>query len=245
MKCENAVALVTGAAKRVGRAIALELAAAGCDVAIHYHHSEADAGELVERIEKLGRRAIAVRGDLATSDVPACIVATVRRQLGGLDVLVNNASVFVADPEGGFDPAHWPRVFQINTFAPAALIAAAEDALIAGGRGKVVNLCDISADRPWKNHMAYCASKAALINVTRSAARRLAPHVQVNGVSPGIAVFPDNYDEKLREKLVAKVPLHRPGSPADIANAVRFLVEQADYVTGQIINVDGGRSIVG
>jgi pteridine reductase len=131
----------------------------------------------------------------------------------------------------------------VNVFAPALLIECAAEWLRRCGAGKVVNLCDISAERPWPGYSAYCASKAALVNLTRSVARKLAPEVQVNGVSPGIAEFPEDYSTQLRERLIAKVPLKRAGSPQDIAHAVRFLVEHGDYITGQIINVDGGRSI--
>jgi pteridine reductase len=134
-------------------------------------------------------------------------------------------------------------MFQVNTLAPAALIAETEAALLASACGNVVNLCDIAADRPWRHHMAYCASKAALVNVTKAAARKLAPRVHVNGVSPGIAAFPDHYDEATRANLIDKVPLGRAGDPDGIARMVRFLVEQGDYITGQIIRVDGGRSL--
>ena len=243
MNCKGARALVTGAAKRIGRAIALELADAGCEVAMHYHRSEAQAGELAERIRGMGRRALAVPGDLADPATPGALVEQVCRQFGGLEVLVNNASLFVADPTDGFDATHWESMYRVNAIAPAALIAAAEEALRASGSGKVVNLCDISAERPWGDYSAYCSSKAALVGVTKAAARKLAPHVQVNGVSPGIALFPEDYDAARRAKLAGKVPLRREGRPEDVARTVRFLVEQGDYITGQIINVDGGRSI--
>jgi pteridine reductase len=238
------VALVTGAAKRVGRAIVLELADAGYDLAIHYHASRVEATELADSLSKRGRRVVTVPGDLADPACPAEIVEQVHRQLGRLDVLINNAAVFAPDPAGGFAAEHWHRTIQVNAIAPAALIEAAADLLAAGGQGKVVNLCDISAERPWRGHLAYCASKAALVSLTRAYARTLAPRVQVNGVSPGIAAFPDSYPDDLRRRLVARVPLEREGSPEDIARTVRFLVEHGHYITGQIINVDGGRSIV-
>ena len=244
MNCDGAKALVTGAARRVGRAVALELASAGCDVAVHYGNSAREADEVVALIEECGRKAVAVRGDLTDAASPKRIVEAAVAALGGLDVLVNNAAVFDSDPEDGFDAGHWERTFQVNAFAPAALIDAAAEALAHGGAGKVVNFCDISADRPWKRYHAYCASKAALISLTQSYARLLAPRVQVNGVSPGIAIFPEDYDEALKAKLVERVPLKRAGTPEEMARMVRFLVEQGDYITGQIINVDGGRSIV-
>lgn len=247
MNCIDRNALVTGSARRLGRSIALELARAGCDVAVHCHRSADEAARVAADIRGLGRRAMIVRADLSDSDAPAVLVRQVVDEFGGLDVLVNNASVFARDDAEssafGRIGDVWRRTFQVNTFAPAALIDAAAGWLRQSGAGKVVNLCDISAERPWPGYSAYCASKAALVSLTRSYARKLAPEVQVNGVSPGIAEFPEDYSAELRQRLIAKVPLKRAGSPEDIARAVRFLVEHGDYITGQIINVDGGRSI--
>jgi pteridine reductase len=238
------VALITGAARRVGRAIALALADVGYNIGVHYHTSRAGADELVAAIRTRGREAIALPGDLANPDATAQLVAQTVGVLRRLDVLVNNASIFEADPDGAFDAAHWARTFQINAIAPAALIDAASSHLSKHPGGCVVNLCDIAAERPWKRYQAYCASKAALVNLTKCCAKQLAPHVRVNGVSPGIAVFPEHYDDATRARLIAKVPLQRAGTPADIAATVRFLVTAGSYLTGQIIHVDGGRSIV-
>ncbi len=243
MDCIGAKALVTGAAKRVGRAIALELAGAGCAVAVHYHRSQREAESLADEISVAGGRAVLIQADLANPDAPSEIIEQVNSKLGGLDILVNNASVFSSKPESGFNYEWWQELFRVNVFAPAALISAAEKALATGRGGKVVNICDIAADRPWSAQPGYCCSKAALVNLTKAEAKRLAPTITVNGVSPGIAVFPEEYDEESRDKLVSRVPLKRAGSPEDIAAAVRFLVERGDFITGQIINVDGGRSI--
>jgi len=242
MVLDGAKALVTGASRRVGRAIALELAGAGCDVAVHCHQSVAAAREVVAQIESMGRRASLVQGDLGFEDSVRLVADRAVDGLGGLDILINNAAVFDGD-ERVIGLTDWRRVFGVNVFAPAILVEHLAAALSANGGGKVINLCDISADRPWPAYSAYCATKAALVNLTRGWARKLAPDVQVNGVSPGIAEFPDDYSAELREKLIAKVPLKREGSPEDIAKTVRFLVEHGDYITGQIINVDGGRSI--
>ncbi|MDO8631476.1 MAG: SDR family oxidoreductase, partial [Phycisphaerales bacterium] len=143
-----------------------------------------------------------------------------------------------------FDSAEWDRMLRVNTVAPAALAHYARPHLSAHGSGRIINLCDISADRPWPGYLAYCASKAALLALTKSLARAYAPTITVNGVSPGIAVFPDEYPAALRGKLVARVPLAREGTPEEIARLARFLVESGDYITGQIISIDGGRSIV-
>jgi pteridine reductase len=243
MDCLGKVALVTGAARRVGRAIALELAAAGCDVAVHYSQSAADAQTVVEQIQRLGRRAASFPTDLGNHSAPVRLVRAVLDQFGRLDVLINNASIFLPDPPSSFDGPHWQTMMQVNAIAPAGLMVEAAEALAATEYGKIINLVDIAADRPWPGYLAYCASKAALVNLTRGAARKFAPRIQVNGVAPGVAAFPDAFPAAQREKLIAQVPLKRSGAPEDVAAAVRFLVAEGDYITGQIINVDGGRSI--
>ncbi len=141
------------------------------------------------------------------------------------------------------DPKLWDVMLRINRTAPVALCHHARPYLAAHGTGKVVNLCDIAADRPWANHIAYCASKAGLVAATKALARILAPDIQGNGVAPGISVFPDAYSDELRSRLVSHVPLARPGTPEEVAVLVRFLVESADYITGQIIPIDGGRGL--
>lgn len=244
METAGKVALVTGAARRVGRAIALRLADAGCDLAIHYHASANSAAELRDRIVSMGRRSCLIGGDLAESATPRSLVTQTLDGLGGLDILVNNASVFGRMTLTDFDPEAWERELRVNLTAVAALCHHARPHLEASDPGKIVNLCDISAERPWKGHLAYCVSKAGLACLTKALARELAPAVQVNGVAPGIAEFPEHYDEDTRSRLVSRVPLQRPGSPEDVACAVRYLVEHGDYVTGQILNIDGGRSIV-
>lgn len=242
MELRGKVALVTGAARRVGRAIVLELAASGCDVAIHYHRSADEAGATARDAEGLGRRVLVIQGNLEDPDCPAKLISAVVGQYGRLDILVNNASLFEPSPMN-WDDAHWTRTFRVNVLAPAALIRAAAQPMRQGGAGCVVNLADILAERPSRQYAAYCASKAALVNLTRSMARELAPTIRVNAVAPGIAVFPPDYDQATRERLVQRVPLGREGSPEQIAQAVRFICT-ADYMTGQVLTIDGGRSIV-
>lgn len=240
------VALVTGGGRRVGRAIALELTRAGCDVAVHFNRSRREAAQVVAEIESLGRRAVAVEGDLSRAENAESIVRAAVDALGRLDVLVNNASVFHVDGSDSLphlDTDLWRRTFEVNVIAPAALCHAAHPRLRAGGKGCIVNLVDIAADRPWSEHLAYCASKAALVNLTRSLAKAMAPDVRVNAVAPGIAVFPESYSPETRARLVGKVPLAREGNPGEIASLIRFLVEDADYITGQIIPIDGGRNL--
>lgn len=231
----------------MGRAVVFELAQAGCDVAIHYRDSAAEAGELVDIVTNLERRAVTVSGDLAKpSEWPKIIKGTVD-SLGRLDILVNNAAGFLTDKPDtieDFDPELWDSILRINLVAPAGLAHQARPYLENRGQGVIVNMCDISGERPWPNHLAYCCSKAALIALTKGLARALAPGVRVNGVSPGIAVFPEGYSEQLRSSLTNQVPLRRAGSPEEIARLVRFIAESADYMTGEIVHLDGGRSLL-
>jgi pteridine reductase len=253
MPLTGTVALVTGGARRVGRAIVLALAEAGCDVAVHYRSSHTEAHALVEQITTRGRKGVAVQGDLNDRCVwPEVISETVGR-LDRLDVLINNASVFDAEsPVGaapsedtveGFRPDYWESVLRTNLIAPMALCHHAHPHLKKTGKGKIINLCDIAADHPWRHHLAYCASKSALATLTRALARALAPEIQVNAVAPGIAMFPEEYSEDLRNRLIKRVPLGRAGTPREVAQLVRFLVESGGYMTGQIISIDGGRSL--
>ena len=248
MTLDGSVALVTGGARRVGRAIAIELARAGSDVAVHYRSSRAQAQEVASIIEGLGRSCLLIEADLCDASSWPAIVGRTVDGLGRLDILVNNASVFPIDPKNSddeqvFDQAHWESTLRTNLIAPAALCHLARVHLAAHGRGSVINLCDISSSKPWPAHLAYCSSKAALESLTRGLAKAFAPEIRVNGVAPGIAVFPESYGEALRNKLVDLVPMGRPGTPEEVASLVRFLAESADYITGQIIPIDGGRTI--
>ena len=246
MQLKGTVALVTGGAKRVGRAIVLELAAGGCDVGIHYHTSADEAERVAAEVSELGRRAITIRADLNDSTCWAGVVDEIAARFTRLDVLVNNASIFPGDESDGveaFDAELWERILRVNLIAPMALSRYASKYLKLRGSGRIINLCDAASDRPWPGHLGYCSSKAALKALTKGLARALAPEIQVNGVAPGIAVFPENYDEEKRRRLTLAVPLQREGSPEEIAKAVRYLAEHGDYITGEIITVDGGRSL--
>jgi pteridine reductase len=239
------VALVTGGARRVGRAIASELAAAGAKVAIHYNTSKADATALVEELEAAGRTAQAFQADLGDGAECARLIDEVLAWDWRLDVLVNNAAVFKRLPFTGGDDATWESAWadaiDVNLLGPARLARRAA-APLATTRGVIVNILDIAALQAWPTYTHYGASKAGLAWLTRTLAVALAPEVRVVGVAPGIAEFPEALDAAARERLVDKVPLKRPGSGADIAQAVRYLVT-ADYVTGAVIAVDGGRLV--
>jgi pteridine reductase len=240
------VALVTGAARRVGRAIALALANGGCDVGVHFNQSRQEADETATAIRAFGRRAITVSGDLNDPASWGRMIERTINALGRLDILVNNASLFLvenSDSIESFDPATWENMLRVNLIAPVGLAHHARPFLEKSPNACIVNLCDISAERPWSRHLAYCASKAGLSAITRGLAGALAPKIRVNGVAPGIAVFPEEYDSETRERLIQRVPLKRSGSPAEIASLVRYLAESGQYITGQIIAIDGGRSV--
>ena len=241
---EGRVALVTGAARRVGAQIATQLHAAGADVGIHYRHSSDDAGDLVARLNTLRPdSAAAFRADLLdTASLPALVTA-VTDWRAPPDILVNNASSFYPTPLGEITEAHWDDLVGSNFKAPLFLSQAAA-ASLRKRRGSIVNIVDIHAQRPLRSHVVYSPAKAGLAMLTRSLAKELAPEVRVNGVSPGAILWPEgDMSDATKASILDEVPLERAGSPADIAGCVVYLVRDATYVTGQIVAVDGGRSI--
>ena len=238
------VVLVTGAAKRLGRSIALDLGANGFDVAVHYRASAAEADEVVLELTRLGVGAAAFGADLSSE--PACrgLVPETVARLGRLDAIVNNASSFFPTPVGAITAEAWDDLIGTNLRAPLFLAQAAAPAL-RKAQGAIVNIADIHAERPLKNFVAYSIAKAGLIGMTRSLARELAPEVRVNAVAPGPVLWPDDasFDELSRQRIISHTPLRREGEPEDIAKAVHFLLADATYVTGETINVDGGRHV--
>jgi pteridine reductase len=237
-------ALVTGAARRVGACIARTLHEAGAGVAIHYGKSAGPAEALAGELN--GARpgsAFAVQADLLDVRRLGSLVDAVVARAGRLDVLINNASSFYPTPLGTVTKAQWEDLIGTNLRAPLFLSQAAAPHLKAT-RGVIVNLIDIHAVRPLRDHAVYGAAKAGLAMLTRAMARDLAPEVRVNGVAPGAVLWPDDgVAERTREAVVRQIPLKRAGEPEDIAGCVLYLVRDAAYVTGQIIAVDGGRSI--
>jgi pteridine reductase len=243
------VALVTGAARRIGAAIARRLHAQGHDIALHYRDSALEASALAAELE--GRRhgsTVLLQADLAAFDrLPELVAATIGR-FGRLDALVNNASAFFSTPFGATSPAQWDALFAANARAPFFLSQAAGPHLRAT-RGAIVNLTDIHGERPLAGHAVYGMSKAALLQMTRALALELAPEVRVNAVSPGAILWPDADDdgpgktEAAKQALLARTPLARTGTPEEIADAVAWLLCNATYTTGQVIRVDGGRTL--
>ncbi len=241
---DGKVALVTGAARRIGAAIAVALHAAGASVVIHYRGSANEAHELTSQLNAIrAESAVAMQADLLDQHGPTSLVDAVIRWSGRLDILVNNASSFYPTPLGQIDATNWADLMGSNLQAPLFLAQAASPHLKANG-GNIVNIVDIHAKRPLRDHHVYGAAKAGLAMLTRSLAKELAPAVRVNGVAPGAITWPeDGMTEAVKKSIVAQIPLGRTGEPADIANAVLFLVRDATFVTGQIMPIDGGRSI--
>jgi NAD(P)-dependent dehydrogenase (short-subunit alcohol dehydrogenase family) len=245
MTLPGRVALITGGGVRVGRAIARELAAGGARVAVHYHASAEDAASVVAEIRAAGAQADSFRLDLGRiGDLPG-LIERVTAAFGRLDILINNAAIFPRTPFDEVTEADWDRVMALNLKAPFFLAQAAARVMRAQGAGKIINLADIAAERPWPGYLPYSLSKAGIVALTRGLARALAPQIQVNAVAPGTVLFPEGMPEDEREILLKPVPLQREGDPTDVARAVRFLVEGSDYITGVVLPVDGGRSVVG
>jgi pteridine reductase len=238
------VILVTGGARRVGAAIARRLHAAGCAVAIHYRSSADEAEALAEELNAVrANSAHTFAGALEIDDTPPALVSAVLAHFGRLDGLVNNASAFYPTPIGETTAAHWDDLFAANARAPFFLAQAATPALRAA-HGAIVNIVDIYAERPLAGHVVYSMAKAALVMLTQALAKDLAPEVRVNAVAPGAILWPaSGKPEEAAEALIAKTPLSRKGEPEDVAEAVRWLLLDAHYTTGQVIRVDGGRAL--
>lgn len=244
------VALVTGAARRIGAAIARRLHADGYDLALHYRHSDADMQALLAELNGLrADSAIALQADLAQFDRLPELVARAVGRYGRLDALVNNASAFFPTPIGTATPAQWDALFASNARAPFFLAQAAAPHL-AAARGAIVNLVDVHADQPLRGHAVYGMAKAALRMLTRALARDLGPQVRVNAVAPGAILWPEHagagggMDESAQAVVLAQVPMGRLGAPAEVAAAVAWLLgPDSAYVTGQTLRVDGGRAI--
>ena len=239
------VALVTGGAKRVGAAIARRLHSEGANLMLHYRGSEREAKALREELNAARANSVAlVQADLLDVQGLAEIVRNTVNRFERLDALINNASAFFPTPVGEMTPANWESLIGANLRAPLFLSQAAASHLKKAG-GTIVNITDIHAERPLKGYVIYSIAKTGLVGLTRSLARELAPEVRVNGVAPGAIVWPEDgsWDDLTRQRIVSHTLLRRTGDPDDIARAVYYLIAEAPYVTGQIIAVDGGRSI--
>jgi pteridine reductase len=241
---EGKTALVTGAARRIGAAIARELHAAGANLVLHYRGGEAEVDALEAELNKLRpASALKVKADLLAPIAPKALVGAALDGFKRLDVLVNNASSFYPTEIGMIEASHWEELIGSNLRAPLFIAQEAAKAL-AQQQGAIVNIADIHAERPLKGYVVYSIAKAGLVAMTRSLALELGPAVRVNAVAPGAIAWPEDgqFPPPERERIIASTPLERLGSPAEIARAVHFLAT-APFVTGQVLAVDGGRSV--
>lgn len=243
MNIEGKTALVTGGARRVGRVLALGLAREGADLVIDYHSSAAEAEETVREIEAMGRRAIAVKADVSSSDDVRLLIDTAVTRMGGLDILVNSASIFERKPVLEITESDWDRVMSINLKGPFLLSQAAAPHLSEHGAGVIVNIVDLSALQPWASYAHHSVSKAGLLHLTKILARALGPSIRVNAIAPGTVLPPDGYDGDDSGGGPERRVLEQSGTPEDVLDALLYLV-RSDFITGDVMLVDGGRSLL-
>ena len=244
VSCAGKVALITGAAHRIGATTARTLHAAGINIVIHYRNSSQGAEALQQELETLRPDSVQlVQANLHQVSQFDALIAQVVEQWGRLDILVNNASTFYPTPVGEIGEQQWEDLIGSNLKAPLFLSQAAAPYL-QQQQGNIINIVDIHADRPLKEHTVYSLAKAGLAMLTKSLARELGPDVRVNGVAPGAILWPENeMDDATKEEILSRTALKRTGEPQDIANTALFLIRDAHYITGQILNVDGGRTL--
>ena len=235
------VALVTGAAKRIGRNVALRLASEGADVIVNYRTSKPEAGEVVAQILASGRRAIAIQGDVGKRADVLAMFAAVEKEFGRLDILVNNAGMFFAAKFEELTEEQWDTILDTNLKSQFLCSQAAAPMLRRSGQGRIINFASLGGLLAWPAYTHYCVSKAGVIMLTRCLARALGPEITVNAIAPGTISFPGDSPD-LAEDFIRRAPLHRTGTPKDIEDAVLFLAQSA-FVTGQVMVVDGGRSL--
>jgi NAD(P)-dependent dehydrogenase (short-subunit alcohol dehydrogenase family) len=240
MRIEGKTALVTGGAKRVGRAITLSLAAAGANVVVNYRTSNIEAEATAAEAEAMGVKALPFQASVSDYQQVQAMVRASERRFGGIDILVNNASTFLKQPFPTDDLAEWHRAVDTLIHGPFYCCNLAAPSMLARGDGAIVSIADLSAFEPWPGFTGHAVGKSALLALTRQLALELAPRVRVNAMVPGPALRPDNYDDAKYERTALKTLLHRWGTPEEMAAAVKFLIE-SDYITGEVLVVDGGQ----
>jgi len=235
-------ALVTGAGRRVGQAIALGLARAGCDLALHYHGARDGVETTARDVRAAGRRAALLQADLRDAGAARALGDEAAAQLGGLDILVNSAGIMVRQRVEDVTPESWDATLDLNL---RAYFFVAQGAIrhLRPARGRIVNLADVAAFEPWPEYVPHGVSKAGVVMLTQGLARAFAPDVTVNAVAPGAVLLPEAWDQETRDHFAKTTPLGRLGSPDDVVQAVRYLLQGGDYVTGTTLVVDGGRLI--
>ncbi len=242
MDIDGKVAVVTGAARRIGACIAATLAARGAQVVVNSRTSAAAAAATVDRIRGAGGAAIAVGADVSRADGTELLRRETFAAFGRIDILINNASTFLRTPLATASDADWDNMLDNNLHAARRPAVVFGRWMVENGGGVIVNIADTAAERPWRDYLPYSVAKAGVVALTRGLAKDLAPAVRVNAIAPGPIVFPDEYDQEARDREIARTLLRREGAPQNIADAVVALVEN-DYITGVLLPVDGGRSL--
>lgn len=243
MNLKGRVALVTGSAKRLGRAISLGLAEQGCNLALHYRTSASEGRSLRRKVREKDVAADLFQADLESSHQIEGLVQEVENRFGRIDILINNASLFYRTPWGEIQEPDWDVLMRVNVKAPFLLSQAVSNLMLHAEGGKIIHLTDIGGLDPWSGYIPYCVSKAALIALTVGMAKALAPTIQVNAVAPATVLPREKSSREELDRIIETTPLGRLGKPEDVVNTILYLLQGTDYVTGQVIAVDGGRSI--
>lgn len=244
MDIKNKVSIVTGGAKRVGKAICKALAERGSNVVIHFNQSEDEAQETVDEIKAAYPvDAICLKADISNSDDIGKMIQRTKESFKRVDILVNNAAIFFKTPFIEIREENWDTIVDTNLKGPFLCAKAVAEEMIKQGQGKIINISDIGGIKPWADYIPYCVSKAGLVTLTQGLAKALAPTIQVNCIAPGEVLFPEDYVEDDVAKTRSKILLKKLGSPEDIARTVIFLIEGSDFITGATVVVDGGRLI--
>ena len=243
MEIEGKVALVTGAAKRLGRSIALALAERGAELVIHYRDSEREAQELLALLKRAGGKPVAVRGDVSVAADVDRIVETAMQAFGRIEILVNNAAIFYRTPFEKVTEEDWDRFLDVNLKGPFLLCRRIGGIMLRQGQGKIISLADLAGLKVWAEYIPYSVSKAGLIALTQGLAKALAPAVQVNAVAPGAVLLPEGTTPEERERAIRRIPLDRLGTPEDISRAVVYLIRN-DFITGEVLRLDGGQHLL-
>jgi len=236
-------AIVTGAGRRIGRTIAVALAERGSDLVIHCHRSRDEAETTASHVRALGRAAIVLAADQSDWSAVERMCNETWELTGGVDVLINNAAIYRRTPLASVSERDWDELLDTDLKGPFAFARFLGPRMKRRGRGKIISIADVGAERVWPGYIPYCIAKAGIVAMTRGLAKALAPEVQVNAIAAGTILWPEDFEDARKEQLLERVPMRRAGSPADVARAVCFLVESGDYITGAVLPVDGGRLI--
>ena len=243
MTLQDRVVLITGGARRIGRAIAMALAQRSAHIVCSYRHSSKEAAATVKTLEQYGIQAMAVQADVTQARDIQRLMDRIHRRYGRLDVLVNNAADFDRTPFETLSEREWDRAIDTNLKGPFLCALYASRLMRRQQEGKIINLADWAGVRPYRDYLPYCVSKAGVIGLTKALAKELAPTIQVNAIAPGPILPPNTMSRQARARVAARPLLKRWGTPQDIANAVVFLIEGTDFMTGSVLFIDGGQLI--